>query len=454
MLRAVFGNVSLTNAPHDAGVSVRGTIDLVRDGAPMRCGFVVISTLLACLSAPPAFALVWCASTCIWELFIRNALERRMILDRGDLPEEEGFKRVAYINCFGAILYALIIYHLWGADSAAAMVLATAWVGGNAVHVFAYFSDNPRLVLANLGPTLAAAILAPLIGQAGLNTISGVAVVANLALMVGASRFIFDRNALLKSLADQIAARRSAEEAAAAKEGFLATMSHELRTPLNAIIGYAEILDEDLEELEAEPLRQDARRISASARNLLALINDILDMSKLEAGGMVLRPVRTDVPALLREVAADVAVIAAQNKTRVIVDVDPDLREAFLDYVKVRQCLLNLASNACKFTDGGLVTISAAARRQDGCEIVFRVADTGIGIAADQVETMFEPFTQAESAFMRRAGGTGLGLAITRKLARLMGGDVSYNGALGVGSTFTLIVPESSPRRLEIARAA
>ncbi|MEJ0058912.1 MAG: HAMP domain-containing sensor histidine kinase [Terricaulis sp.] len=242
--------------------------------------------------------------------------------------------------------------------------------------------------------------------------------------------------------AELIAAMERAEAANVAKSHFLANMSHELRTPLNAVIGYAEMLDEDLETEGLDGLRGDAQRIRNSGRHLLKLVNDVLDISKIEANRLELDFEHTDLGRMLREIADSLRLAADERGNRIDVKVDSDLGLVWADGLRVHQCVLNLASNACKFTKGGIVSISAERVENDaGAWVSICVRDSGIGISADQLEKLFQPFMQADVTTTRKFGGTGLGLSITRKLARLMGGDVTVESEPDKGSSFTLTLP-------------
>jgi PAS domain S-box-containing protein len=229
-------------------------------------------------------------------------------------------------------------------------------------------------------------------------------------------------------------AKEGAEAANLSKSQFLANMSHELRTPLNAVIGYAEILEEDMEIGGQVQSTNDARKIRSAAKHLLAIINEILDLSKIEAGRMELSLVPTDLDDLVGDVHVLINQLASEKNNTLIVDV-AHLGSATIDDTKMRQCLFNLLSNACKFTEGGTVRLEG---RRDGNKLHFLVQDTGIGMTAAHLGKLFQPFSQADSSTTRKFGGTGLGLMITRELARLMGGDVTVTSVPGVGSTFIL----------------
>ncbi|MEO7101300.1 MAG: response regulator [Luteolibacter sp.] len=236
---------------------------------------------------------------------------------------------------------------------------------------------------------------------------------------------------------------KSLEQANRAKSNFLATMSHELRTPLNAILGYSEMLQEEAAERKLEnEFGRDLGKINSAGRHLLALINDILDLSKIEAGKMELFVESFDLAEMIDEVASTVRPIVEKNANVLHIDCTPDLGVMHADQIKVRQALFNLLSNAAKFTSKGSISLNAGREIMNGVEwIVFRVADTGIGLRPEQIVKLFRDFTQADASTTRKFGGTGLGLALTRRFCQIMGGEVTVHSVPDEGSIFTIKLP-------------
>ena len=224
------------------------------------------------------------------------------------------------------------------------------------------------------------------------------------------------------------------------KSQFLANMSHELRTPLNAIIGVSEMLRED-----AHALKQDTEpldRVLGAGRHLLALINDILDLSKIEAGRMELHLETFPLVPVIEDVAKTIEPMASKNGNRLVVDCPADIGMIHADQTRFRQSLLNLASNANKFTEQGSITVAAQQKRENGRDwITLAVSDTGIGMTPEQMNKLFQEFSQASSATASKYGGTGLGLVISRRFCQMMGGDITVESELGHGSTFTIRLP-------------
>ena len=237
-------------------------------------------------------------------------------------------------------------------------------------------------------------------------------------------------------------AKEGAEQANRTKSAFLANMSHELRTPLNAIIGYSEMLQEEAMDSGQEDAVPDLKKIHAAGKHLLALINDILDLSKIEAGKMELYLETFDVKALVDDVRSTIHPLVERNANVLEVDCPPDIGAMHADVTRVRQVLFNLLSNASKFTEKGKVRITVTRdETPEGDWVTFRVADTGIGMTPEQLGRLFQAFTQADASTSRKYGGTGLGLVICRRFCQMMGGDVSVASDPGKGSVFIVSLP-------------
>jgi len=228
------------------------------------------------------------------------------------------------------------------------------------------------------------------------------------------------------------------------KSQFLSSMSHELRTPLNAIIGLTEMMVANAGRFGTEKALEPLRRVNAAGTHLLSLINEILDLSKIEAGKLELNPEPVNLARLVDEVIGTAGQLAEKNKNRLIVEAQEDVGALTADSMRLKQILLNLLSNACKFTKEGEVALRVR-KIVDGHEwIELAVTDTGIGLTVEQQAKLFQDFTQADSLTARRYGGTGLGLALSRKLARMMGGDVTVTSEPGKGSMFAVRLPGSA----------
>ncbi len=239
-----------------------------------------------------------------------------------------------------------------------------------------------------------------------------------------------------------LAAKQAAEDSSRAKSAFLANMSHELRTPLNAIIGYSEMLQEDSQDLKLPQFSDDLEKIRKSGKHLLALINDVLDISKIEAGRMTVVLEEVSVDGIVSDVIATVDPLVRRNGNRLEVSCPETGLVVVADAMKLRQSLLNLLGNASKFTHDGAIRLHIERRMHNGQDLLeLRVTDSGIGIAPDQLARLFQAFTQVDSSSTRKYEGTGLGLAISRRLCQMMGGDITAESELGNGSTFTITMP-------------
>jgi signal transduction histidine kinase len=231
------------------------------------------------------------------------------------------------------------------------------------------------------------------------------------------------------------------------KSQFLSSMSHELRTPLNAIIGLADMMVTNVARFGTEKAQEPLRRVYYAGTHLLGLVNQVLDLSKIEAGKLELAPESVALAPLIDEVIGTAQQLASQNQNRLVVDAEQNLGTLTVDPMRLRQILLNLLSNACKFTKQGEVTLRARRILDGGDTIELAVADTGIGMTPEQLGRLFQEFSQAEASTAKKYGGTGLGLAITRKLARMMGGEVTVTSEEGRGSVFTVSLPGAAIAR-------
>ncbi|MEO0430676.1 MAG: response regulator [Cyanobacteria bacterium J06656_5] len=254
---------------------------------------------------------------------------------------------------------------------------------------------------------------------------------------------------LMRAMEEAEEARVKAEDANRSKSEFLANMSHELRTPLNAIIGYSEMLEEEATDLGEDDFVPDLQKIQGAGKHLLGLINSVLDLSKIEAGRMELFLEDFSIREMVEDISGTITPVAQKNNNHLSIFCPQDIGDLRADQTKLRQSLFNLLSNACKFTEDGDVTLTveqistADSSIYDGDWLRFIVSDTGIGMKDDQIEKIFDAFTQADASTTRKYGGTGLGLAITKQFINMMGGDITVESAHGQGTTFSLIIPQT-----------
>jgi signal transduction histidine kinase len=282
-------------------------------------------------------------------------------------------------------------------------------------------------------------------------TFTGLIVVAVRAQQLAAEAALEAHNRMLEQRVMERTAEiedksRQLAEASERKSQFLASMSHELRTPLNAVIGLTEMMVTNAARFGTEKALEPLRRVNAAGTHLLSLINEVLDLSKIEAGKLELNPEPVDLARLIDEVIGTAGQLAEKNKNRLVVETPENVGTLTADSMRLKQILLNLLSNACKFTKEGEVALRVRKVVDGHAWIELAVADTGIGLTAEQQAKLFQDFTQADSLTARRYGGTGLGLALSRKLARMMGGDVTVASEPGKGSVFTVRMPASADR--------
>ncbi len=237
-------------------------------------------------------------------------------------------------------------------------------------------------------------------------------------------------------------ATEAAEDANRAKSRFLASMSHELRTPLNAIIGYTELLQDDAQDGGQTGMLPDLHRIHSAAKHLLSLINDVLDLSKIEAGKMPLLLTDFELPSLIEAAVETVKPLAEGRRNQLVARCSRDVAVMHADETRVRQVVFNMLSNACKFTENGTITLAADRATVEGRAFVrIDVSDTGIGMTPEQMGRLFQSFSQADDSISKNYGGTGLGLALSREFCRMMGGDITVASTAGEGTTFTVMLP-------------
>jgi signal transduction histidine kinase/ActR/RegA family two-component response regulator len=324
---------------------------------------------------------------------------------------------------FGGIGLAGFLSHNPWAMAASGWILA-----GGLLNAAATARTSDSAFLASAAPSVFGCALVPLIAFADGSGAPPVLIVAAAVALLVTAVYVL-RTVSVRAL-------KQARQASAAKTAFLANMSHEIRTPLNGVLGMADAMArEPLPEAQLERLRV----IQSSGRALLGLLNQVLDLSKIEAGKLDLEEGVLDLDKVLHDLAAGYEPVCAEKGLSFQLDIEPELAGAWrADPMRVRQILTNLISNAVKFTDAGQVVVTA---RSDAGQVVVEVIDSGCGIAADRLASVFESFAQADASTTRRYGGTGLGLAIARQLAELMGGTLSVVSAVGEGSTFTLRMP-------------
>ena len=239
-----------------------------------------------------------------------------------------------------------------------------------------------------------------------------------------------------------------AKQADIAKSNFLANMSHELRTPLNAIIGYSELLEEETNEQGQTGYAKDLKKIRHSGSHLLGLINEILDLSKIEQGQMEIFQEKIDLNRLMDEVKTTIEPLAEKNTNQLIVNLQPGIGNVYSDVTKLRQILYNLLSNACKFTHKGVIALEVMQKvKNEQPTIVFTIKDNGVGIAPENIEGIFQPFKQESIEITKKFGGTGLGLTISKHFCEMLGGQLLLNSQKGQGSIFTVQLPMSLPQQ-------
>ena len=409
----------------------------------------VVAAAIAAIWIGPWFAFGLAALSVVYELVVVPPLQARIhpLIEKNPARAEA---YAAWLLLLGTSFYAAPFAAAWIVGGQSFAYVAAIFLFAVLLHAMTYYGANRMMFAATAAPPFVVAMIVPFftapLWLAAIMALSSFHVLTIVLIAIK------DRNRLNERALQYRMEAAKAIEANAAKSQFLATMSHELRTPLNAILGYAEIIRDDAnagQDVQAG----DADRIVNSGRALLHVINDILDLSKIEAGKLDIDPQAVSVGAIVRAVAETCEHIAAANRNKLVVALDPRAEEIVTDPLRLRQCVLNLASNACKFTQGGEVRIvTKRVESAEGPRLWIQVTDTGIGITPEQMAKLFQPFVQADGSTTRSYGGTGLGLVITKRLCELLGGDVALTSTPGKGTTGTIRLPFAPP--LAQARAA
>ncbi|MBY0566561.1 MAG: HAMP domain-containing histidine kinase [Hyphomonadaceae bacterium] len=421
-----------------AHASPRDADAMSRRGFSFRLAFALLAGLAASLVTPVAWLLVWLALVTVWELWLAPFLTNRLVWPVYDRDPKQASLRQAGVVAFGAALFGAFPFLVWQSGTTLGAILAIAWAGGTAIHVFVYLANHRRLLILGLIPPLAAALILPVI-QLGVSLEALSASLALLYLISAAAIFAFDRNTLLVNITKEKAAREAAETLARAKGHFLHAVTHELRTPINHIIGYAGLLEEDIRAGSADS--QDAANVAAAGSSLLRMVNRVIEISKLDAGAIDLDPHDIEIGALLSAAATSIAAAASKSGNQVVVDTELASETINADSERVLECLACLAENAAKFCTNGVITFSAR-RLTDGVELA--VADTGPGLNEAERQRIFEPMSQADGSTTRAHDGLGLGLTLARAIARALGSKLSMESTLGKGTRVALCLPRSS----------
>ncbi|MBC7768684.1 MAG: HAMP domain-containing histidine kinase [Phycisphaerales bacterium] len=443
--------INLNDTSTAAREALRESLAISRGGQVTRLIVVFIGALpaVALLGAP--VLLIWLAAMLTWDGLIVRQIERRWVVPAIESDLRSARLLRASMVLFGLGLSQVLPFTGWIMGGASGAAVAAAWALCAATQVFVFYSRDRLLLVAGIAPVVLCAILGPALG-AGLSWESTAVTVFMLFAIAAGGAFVGRADALIARAAGEAAARHSAEASSLAKSRFIANMHHELRTPLNAIIGYTEMMREAAEEDGRNADIADLNRVLAAARMQLVMMSDLLAFAELQDGRSQLEPRMFDAAALVAAAADALRAGAETNGNALKLELGGDLGVCS-DEQKVRHCVDHLLANACKFTRDGEIVIRASRERTARADwLVICIADTGVGIAPERMDSIFEPFTQVDDSMTRAADGAGVGLAITLRTARLLGGVVTVESTPGRGSTFTLRVPADLGVNLAIAR--
>ncbi len=418
-----------------ANVSPRDADAMSRRGFSFRLAFAVLACVAASLVTPLPWLAVWLVLVLVWELWLAQFLTNTLVWPVFIRDPKSANLRQAGVVACGAALFGAFPFLAWSSPTILGAVLAVAWIGGTAIHVFVYLSNHRPQLIVGLVPPLVAALILP-VANMGVTVEALASIFATLYLVGAATAFSWDRNVQLVHATNEKAAREAAEATAREKSAFLNAVTHELRTPINHIIGYAGLLEEDIREGGAQP--DDAAKVAAAGVALLTLVNRVIEISRLQAGAIELQPYTVDVAGLLHEAAEQISAAAQLSGNQVRLEAFPQDDTIEIDGALLLECLYCLSENAAKFCKDGVIGFSA---RRLGDDVEFTVSDTGPGLSEETLARIGAPLTQADGAAARQHEGLGLGLTLSRALARALGGSLEVESALGHGTHVRVRVP-------------
>jgi len=385
--------------------------------------------------------LVWLALVALQDFVFAPWVQRHWVLPVETQDPKRADDAALTTLVTGTITYSALAPIAWLLGGEVGRILAVLWMFSSILHSATYYGHRRRAMIVTAAPHLTLLVLLPTL-TGGFNWSSVATSLVMLQVVAISAAAFLQQRSMLNKVNRYRKAKDEADEANSAKSRFLAVVSHELRTPINAIIGYADLIREDMTERDEMGGVEDAKKIATAAQRLKALVDDVLDMSNLEAKSVTATIVETNVENLILEVVSDAKEMITERQNSVRVSVASDIDAIATDPTHLRRCLKILLSNACKFTHEGIVTISARRMSRDGASLIcISVSDTGIGMDAPQLQQIFAPFSQGDNSATRKFGGTGLGLAIAKHLSTLLDGDIEVTSTSGAGTTFSLALP-------------